>query len=61
MTRSSALFLALTVGLQVSCTAGLQDEPAILRRACPDYVSYSTVPQYVTTSLYLYAICLIKS
>lgn len=56
MTRSPAVFLALAVGLQVSGTAGLRDEPAILRRACPDYVSYSTVPQYVTTSLYLYAI-----
>ncbi|KAF4219665.1 hypothetical protein CNMCM5878_002724 [Aspergillus fumigatiaffinis] len=44
MIRSSALFLALTVGLQASGTAGLRDEPAILRRACPDYVSYSTVP-----------------
>lgn len=56
MTRSPAVFLALAVGLQVTGTAGLRDEPAILRRACPDYVSYSTVPQYVTTSLYLYAI-----
>ncbi|KAH1744080.1 hypothetical protein KXV22_008913 [Aspergillus fumigatus] len=44
MTRSPAVFLALAVGLQVSGTAGLRDEPAILRRACPDYVSYSTVP-----------------
>ncbi|RHZ73828.1 hypothetical protein CDV55_105514 [Aspergillus turcosus] len=43
MTLSTALFVALAVGLQVSRTAGLQDEPAILRRACPDYTSYSTV------------------
>ncbi|EAW14524.1 glycoside hydrolase family 125 protein [Aspergillus clavatus NRRL 1] len=44
MTFSSALFVALTVGLQIHSTEGLRDEPAILRRACPDYLSYSTVP-----------------
>ncbi|KAL2829172.1 hypothetical protein BDW59DRAFT_37397 [Aspergillus cavernicola] len=41
----SALVLALSVvGLCARGTAALRDEPAILRRACPDYVAYASAP-----------------
>ncbi|KAL4787998.1 hypothetical protein BJX76DRAFT_317493 [Aspergillus varians] len=41
----SALVLALSfLGLGAREAAALRDEPAILRRACPDYLSYSTAP-----------------
>ncbi|KAL2864481.1 glycoside hydrolase family 125 protein [Aspergillus lucknowensis] len=40
-----ALVLALSLaGLGARGAAGLWDEPAILRRACPDYVSYASTP-----------------
>ncbi|KAL4871134.1 hypothetical protein BDV12DRAFT_38097 [Aspergillus spectabilis] len=41
----SALVIALSfVGLGARGTAALQDEPSILRRACPDYVAYASAP-----------------
>ncbi|KAH8429453.1 glycoside hydrolase family 125 protein [Aspergillus melleus] len=45
MTRSlAALILSFTFALGARGSAGYPDEPAVLRRACPDYVSYASVP-----------------
>ncbi|KAF7596733.1 hypothetical protein BBP40_000161 [Aspergillus hancockii] len=45
MTRSStALIAALALGFGAKGTVGVRDDPAILRRACPDYVSYASTP-----------------
>ena len=43
----SALKIVLTayVGAALGLTTGQRDDPAILRRACPDYNEYSKVPQ----------------
>ncbi|KAI9930439.1 hypothetical protein ASPWEDRAFT_461033 [Aspergillus wentii DTO 134E9] len=38
---SSLPAIVLAIALGVQSTAGLRDDPAILRRACPDYTSYS--------------------
>ncbi|KAE8375850.1 hypothetical protein BDV26DRAFT_266960 [Aspergillus bertholletiae] len=45
MARSSAaLIVALAVCCNAQGSAGRRDDPAILRRACPDYLTYSTAP-----------------
>ncbi|KAE8154755.1 hypothetical protein BDV25DRAFT_94682 [Aspergillus avenaceus] len=44
MTRSAALIAALAVGFGANTCAGVRDDPAILRRACPDYVAYASAP-----------------
>lgn len=47
---ASALKFALVayVGAALGLTTGVRDDPALLRRACPDYNEYSQVPQYAT-------------
>ncbi|GAB1201236.1 hypothetical protein APSETT444_010625 [Aspergillus pseudonomiae] len=45
MTRSSAaLIVALAACCHAQGSARLRDDPALLRRACPDYLTYSTAP-----------------
>ncbi|KAJ5102161.1 Six-hairpin glycosidase [Penicillium alfredii] len=39
----SSVILAIALGLQATALPA-RDDPAILRRACPDYVSYSATP-----------------
>lgn len=43
MNIPTALAIAL-LGLQASALPD-RDDPAILRRACPDYTSYASTPQ----------------
>lgn len=43
MSVFGVLVVAL-LGLQVNALPG-RDHPALLRRACPDYVSYASKPQ----------------
>lgn len=44
----STAVLAVFVGGKLSNAAnGIPDNPEILRRACPDYVSYASIPQLV--------------
>jgi hypothetical protein len=42
----STLLLGGLLALQAHALPG-RDNPAILRRACPDYTSYASTPQYV--------------
>jgi len=42
----SALFVGALLASQASAIPG-RDSNAILKRACPDYVSYASTPQYV--------------
>lgn len=42
----SALFVGALLASQASAIPG-RDNNAILKRACPDYVSYASTPQYV--------------
>lgn len=45
MTRLEVVVLAFTFALGARGTAEPVQEPALLRRACPDYVSYASVGQ----------------
>lgn len=42
----STLLLGGLLALQAHALPG-RDNPAILRRACPDYTTYASTPQYV--------------